>query len=37
MIQYIKDLFINYYKIRHISLHDFTEDKDLMELFQISF
>jgi outer membrane protein TolC len=33
----LKDLFINYYKIRHISLHDFTEDKDLMELFQISF
>ncbi len=36
-ISVLKSLFISYYKIRHISLHDFIEDKDLMDLIQTSF
>ena len=36
-ISVLNSLFISYYKIRHISLHDFIEDKDLMDLIQTSF
>lgn len=28
----LRELFINYYKIRHVSLYDFMENKDIMEL-----
>ncbi len=35
-ISVLKSLFISYYKIRHISLHDFIEDKDLTDLIQTS-
>lgn len=29
-------LFVNYYKIRHLALYDFIEDKDMAEIIQIS-
>lgn len=29
-------LFVNYYKIRHMALYDFIEDKDMAEIIQIS-
>lgn len=32
----LKTLLTNYYKIRHISLHDFMEDRDMVELIQES-
>ena len=32
-INTITSLYVNYYHIRHISLHDYMTDTDLMELF----
>lgn len=36
-ISVLKKLFISYYKIRHVSLHDFIVNKDLMDLLPTSF
>ena len=36
-ISVLKSLFISYYKIRHITLYDFIENKDLADLIQTSF
>ena len=33
----LKNLLISYYKIRHISLYDFIENKNLMNLIKTSF
>ena len=32
----LSSLFVNYYKIRHLTLYDFIEDKDMTEMIQIS-
>ena len=31
----LSSLFVNYYKIRHLALYDFIEDKDMAEIIQI--
>ena len=28
----LKELYVNYYKIRHVSLYDYIDNKDMMEI-----